>query len=123
MEKIYNRTEILLGKENVEKIKQKHVLICGIGGVGSYTLEALARIGIGKITIVDKDIIDITNINRQLLALNSTVGKDKVEIAQKRVKDINPNIYVEILKVEINQDNICELVLNTKILMMLFVEM
>lgn len=112
MEDIYNRTEILLGKEMVDILKSKHVMICGLGGVGSYTLESLARIGVGKITIIDKDVIDITNINRQLLALNSTIGKDKVEVAKKRIADINSKIIVETFKIDINKDNIEELILN-----------
>ena len=76
---IYNRTEIVIGKNNMEKLKSKRILICGIGGVGSYVLEAIARVGVLNITIVDKDVIDITNINRQIIATNSTVGKDKVK--------------------------------------------
>lgn len=115
MENIYNRTEILLGKENVESLKLKHVMICGIGGVGSYTLEAIARIGIGRITIVDKDVVDITNINRQLLALSSTIGEDKVEVAKKRVADINNKIIVDTLKVDISRNNINDLILNKNI--------
>lgn len=115
MENIYNRTEIILGTENIDILKNKHVLVCGIGGVGSYTLEALARIGIGKITIIDKDVIDITNINRQLLALHSTVGKDKVEVAKERIVDINDKIVVDALKVNINKNNIEELILNKNI--------
>lgn len=115
MEEIYNRTEILLGKENVNILKSKHVMICGIGGVGSYVLEAVARIGIGKITIVDKDVIDITNINRQLLALNSTVGKDKVEVAKNRIADINDKIVVNTLKLDINKNNAEGLIVNKDI--------
>lgn len=115
MEDIYNRTEIILGKENVDILKNKHVMICGIGGVGSYTLEALARIGVGKITIIDKDVIDITNINRQLLALRSTIGIDKVEVAKQRVFDINDKIVVDALKVDITRNNITELILNKNI--------
>lgn len=115
MENIYNRTEIILGTENIDILKNKHVLVCGIGGVGSYTLEALARIGIGKITIIDKDVIDITNINRQLLALHSTVGKNKVEVAKERIVDINDKIVVDALKVNINKNNIEELILNKNI--------
>lgn len=115
MGSIYNRTEILLGKENINILKQKHVMICGIGGVGSYTLEALARIGIGKITIIDKDTIDITNINRQLLALHSTIGKDKVQVAKERITDINSEIIVDAMKFDINKNNIEELLLNKNI--------
>lgn len=111
---VYNRTSIVLGLENVEKLKNSNVLLCGIGGVGSYTLEALARVGIGNITIVDKDIIDETNINRQLIALNSTVGMDKVEVAKKRCLDINPEMKIQALKIDINSQNILEIFLRDK---------
>ncbi len=105
-DQIYSRTNLLLGKKNVEVLKKSHVVICGIGGVGSFTLEALSRIGIGKITIIDKDVVDITNINRQILALNSTIGMDKVDVAFKRIQDINSNIIVKKKKVNITKDNI-----------------
>lgn len=104
-EEIYQRTRILLGND-LEKIKKINVCICGIGGVGSYALEALARIGVGKITIVDKDEVDITNINRQIIALTSTVGKDKVTVAEERINDINPDIDVVAIKLNVNKDNI-----------------
>ncbi|MBQ9857604.1 MAG: ThiF family adenylyltransferase, partial [Oscillospiraceae bacterium] len=77
METRYTRTQWLIGDEAVEKLKNSSVLLFGVGGVGSYTAEALARSGIGKITIVDCDTVSITNINRQIPALTSTVGKDK----------------------------------------------
>lgn len=109
VENIYTRTNLLLGKENVETLKNSHVIICGIGGVGSFTLEALARVGIGKITIIDKDVVDITNINRQIIALNSTVGMNKVDVALERIKDINSNIMANIKKVDITKDNIEEI--------------
>lgn len=105
-ESIYQRTEILLGKECIEILKGKHVLICGIGGVGSYTLEALARIGVGNITIVDKDKVDITNINRQIIATMDTVNKDKVLVAKERVNSINSDIEVSSIKENITKENI-----------------
>lgn len=105
-EEIYQRSQILLGKENILTLNKKHVLICGIGGVGSYTLEALARIGIGKITIIDKDIVDITNINRQLIATLDTVGKEKVKVAKERIKSINPKIEVKAICENITTENI-----------------
>lgn len=105
-ENIYQRTEILLGKENIEKLKHKHVLVCGIGGVGSYTLESLARIGIGKITIIDKDKVDITNINRQIIATMDAVGKEKVIVAKERVNSINSDIKVISIHENITRDNI-----------------
>lgn len=90
----FSRTERLLGKDNLEKIKNKNIIIFGLGGVGSYVAEALARCGIGKMTVVDKDTIDITNINRQLYALHSTVGRNKADVARERILDINPECQV-----------------------------
>lgn len=86
----FSRTERLIGKDNLEKLKNKNVIIFGLGGVGSYVAEALARCGIGRMTVVDKDTVDITNINRQLYALHSTVGKNKADVAKERILDINP---------------------------------
>ena len=77
MDNWLNRTEYLIGKEPIEKLKNVHVAVFGLGGVGSYTIEALARSGIGHLTLVDKDVVDITNINRQLIADTTTVGKLK----------------------------------------------
>ena len=108
MEEIYQRTEILLGKDNLKKIKNSNVCIIGIGGVGSYTLEALARVGVGKITIIDKDIIDITNINRQLIATSENVGEIKVDVAKKRINEVNPNIKVTAIKDFIDENNVKE---------------
>ncbi len=90
----FSRTERLIGKDNLEKLKNKNVIIFGLGGVGSYVAEALARSGIGKMTVVDKDTVDITNINRQLYALHSTIGKDKAEVAKERILDINPDCQI-----------------------------
>lgn len=86
------RTELLIKKEGIEKLKNANVLVVGLGGVGSFATEFLARVGIGKITIVDGDVVDITNVNRQLPALHSTVGKAKVELVGERMLDINPNL-------------------------------
>ncbi len=90
----FSRTERLIGKESLEKLKKSNVIIFGLGGVGSYIAEALARSGVGKITVVDKDTVDITNINRQLYALHSTVGKNKADVARDRILDINPQCEV-----------------------------
>lgn len=92
------REELLIGRENIEKLNKSTVAIFGCGGVGSYALEALVRAGIGNIVIVDKDTVDITNINRQLIADTTTVGKYKVEVAKQRALKINPNINIEIHK-------------------------
>jgi tRNA A37 threonylcarbamoyladenosine dehydratase len=78
VDRIYQRTSLAIGEANLEKLKHSNVCICGIGGVGSYTLEALARVGIGRITIIDNDTVDITNVNRQLIATVDNVGKPKI---------------------------------------------
>jgi tRNA A37 threonylcarbamoyladenosine dehydratase len=90
----FSRTELLIGKENLDKLKVSTVAVFGVGGVGSYTVEALARCGIGKLVIVDNDTICITNINRQLIATRKTLGKPKVEIMKERILDINPDAEV-----------------------------
>ena len=92
------RTESLIGKENLEKLKKVTVAIFGLGGVGSYVLEGLARAGIGNFVLVDKDEVDITNINRQIIATHDTVGKPKVEVAKERVLSINPSANVKLYK-------------------------
>lgn len=91
----FSRLESLIGFDSLEKIKQKRVLVLGIGGVGGYVAEALVRSGISKIVIVDYDIVDITNINRQIIALNSTLGKKKVDVLEQRLKDINPELEIK----------------------------
>ena len=96
----FSRTELLIGKEGQEKLKNSKVAIFGIGGVGSYAVEALARAGIGHLVLVDYDSYDITNINRQLGAYHSTIGKYKVEVMKERIQDINPDIMVEIYRPE-----------------------
>lgn len=91
---IFSRTERLIGEDALRKLQNSNIIIFGLGGVGSYTAEALARSGIGKMTVVDKDTVDITNINRQLYALRSTVGKPKAEVAKARILDINPECEI-----------------------------
>lgn len=86
------RTELLIQKNGVAALKNSHILVVGLGGVGSFAAEFLARTGVGKLTIVDGDAVDITNINRQLPALHSTIGKKKIDIVSQRLKDINPEI-------------------------------
>ena len=98
MENQFSRTEMLIGKEGVEKLKETKVAIFGIGGVGSYALEALARAGVQNFILVDKDEVAISNLNRQLIATTKTLGKSKVEVAEERILDINPNINVETFK-------------------------
>lgn len=92
----FSRTEMLIGKENVEKLHNKKVAIFGIGGVGSFTLEALVRAGIQNFVLVDKDVVDITNLNRQIIATHNTIGRPKVEVAKERILEINPNVDVTI---------------------------
>lgn len=94
----FSRTELLIGKDSLEKLKNAKVAIFGIGGVGSYVLEGLVRAGVGNFVLVDKDDVDITNINRQIIATTSTIGKPKVEVAKSRALDINPDINIQIYK-------------------------
>ena len=91
---MFARTELLLGKTNIDKLKNSTVIVFGIGGVGSYVVEALTRVGVGKIVIVDKDDISISNINRQLPATQQTIGLSKVKIMKERMLSINPEITV-----------------------------
>lgn len=91
------RTELLIKEEGVKRLQNASILVVGLGGVGSFAAEFLARSGVGKMTIVDGDTVDITNINRQLPALHSTIGKHKVEIVAERLMDINPNL--ELIKI------------------------
>lgn len=111
MQEQFSRTELVLGKENIEKLKQSKVIVYGIGGVGSFTVEALVRGGIGHIVLVDNDYIDITNINRQIHATHKTIGKAKVEVMKQRILEINPNIIVDIYqldKININEEEIID---------------
>ena len=94
MKEQFSRTAQLLGNENVEKLFDKHVIVFGVGGVGGYVVEALSRSGIGKISIVDNDVVNESNINRQIIALHSTVGMQKVEVLKNRILDINPECKV-----------------------------
>ena len=89
-----SRTEMLLGKENVELLRSKKVIVFGVGGVGGYVCEALARSGVGRIDIVDNDTVSLSNINRQIIALHSTVGRYKTEVMRERMLDINPSLCV-----------------------------
>lgn len=88
----FSRTAMLLGQENMERLKNAHVAVFGIGGVGSYTIEALVRCGLGEITLVDNDTVSVTNINRQLIATHSSVGMLKTQAACDRMLDINPDL-------------------------------
>ena len=94
----FSRTELLIGKDGVEKLQKSKVAIFGIGGVGSHVVEGLARAGIGHFVLIDNDEVDITNINRQLIATHKTIGIPKVEVAKNRILDINPNAEVETIQ-------------------------
>ena len=103
------RTELLLGTEKLKKLKNANVLVVGLGGVGAYAAEQICRAGIGKMTIVDGDVVETTNINRQLLALNSTKGKSKAEILAERFRDINPEIELTVINDFIRDEKTVEL--------------
>ena len=90
----FSRTELLLGKENMERLKNARVAVFGIGGVGGYTVEALARSGVGTLDLIDDDKVCLTNINRQIIATRKTVGRYKVEVAKERILEINPEAHV-----------------------------
>ncbi len=106
MKEEYSRTAMLLGEDAVNKIINSSVLVFGLGGVGSYTVEALARAGVGSLTIVDKDTVSLSNINRQLYALHSTVGRYKTEVARERILDINPDCRVKVITEFVTTENI-----------------
>ncbi len=107
-----DRTELLFGPEKLEKLKQAHVLVVGLGGVGAYAAEQLCRAGIGKMTIVDGDVVETTNRNRQLPALISNVGKPKAEILAERFRDINPEIELKVINDYLTEVEIVELLKN-----------
>ena len=105
MKEQFERTSLLVGEEAISKLNNLKVLIFGVGGVGGYVAEALARTGVGSITIVDKDTVSESNINRQIIALHSTVGRDKVDVLKERMLDINPDIQVDARKCFFLPDN------------------
>ena len=92
----FSRTELLIGSENIDKLKNSTVAVFGIGGVGGFATEALARAGIGHLVLIDNDTVSLTNINRQIVALHSTIGKYKTEVMSDRIADINPDAIVEV---------------------------
>lgn len=109
MDNRFQRLELLYGKENVEKIKNSTILILGLGGVGGYVIEALSRCGINNFILVDFDKVDITNINRQIIALEDTVGMYKADLFKDRIKKINKFAKVKIVKKFIDESNYLEL--------------
>jgi tRNA threonylcarbamoyladenosine dehydratase len=100
----FSRTELVVGPEGLETLKKSTVCVIGVGGVGSFSVEALARCGVGTLILVDKDDVDITNINRQLPALMHTIGQSKVQLMAERVKQINPDCRVEALQMFFNNE-------------------
>lgn len=105
-----SRTALLIGDEKIEKLSQKNVLIVGLGGIGSFAAEAIARSGIGKVTIVDGDSVEISNKNRQLVALDSTIGTLKAEVMALRMKEINPNLDITVITTFLNPEDMEALV-------------
>ncbi len=110
MNNIFNRTEMLIGKAGLAKLKNCHIIIVGIGGVGSYVAEALARSGIGQLTLIDNDVIAESNINRQLHATTKTIGKAKVDVMKARLQAINPNLVVNAIQALYNADSAAQLI-------------
>ena len=111
---MFDREIKLIGKDNLNKIQSKTILLIGLGGVGGYSLETLIRAGIKNIIIVDYDIIDITNLNRQILTNTKNISKYKTEVAKNRILDINPNCNITIINEKITKDNI-NILFNNKI--------
>ena len=109
----FMRTHLLLGDDGMENLSKATVMIAGLGAVGGYALEAVARAGVGRLLLVDFDSFDITNINRQILALNSTVGLKKTDVAAARVREINPSCQVVIKDMFINKESLNELLAET----------
>lgn len=109
MENWKQRTALLLGEEKMERLRNAHVLVVGLGGVGAYAAEMICRAGVGRMTIVDADTAQPTNLNRQLPALHSTLGMPKANILEARFKDINPELELKVLLVFLKDENIPEL--------------
>ena len=99
MENRFSRTQQIFGKENMQKLAASRIAVFGIGGVGGYTVEALARSGVGTLDLIDADKVCLTNINRQILATDKTVGRYKTDVARERILDINPDVVVNVHKV------------------------
>lgn len=95
----FSRTALLIGEEGLKKLKNARVAVFGVGGVGGYVVEALARSGVGSLELIDKDVVSLSNINRQIIALHSTVGRLKTEVAAERARDINPDVDVTVRNV------------------------
>ena len=103
------RTELLLGEDKMARLQSAHVLVVGLGGVGAYAAEMICRAGVGRMTIVDADTVQITNLNRQLPAMHSTLGMFKADVLEARFKDINPDLELKVLPVFLKDENIPDL--------------
>jgi tRNA A37 threonylcarbamoyladenosine dehydratase len=102
----FNRQSLLIGIEGTKKLINSSIIVFGLGGVGGYSVEGLARSGVGEITLVDFDTIDITNLNRQIIATHTTIGKKKTELFKERILDINPNAKVNIYNMKVTPENV-----------------
>ena len=106
MDERFIRTSLVIGDENIDKLSQSRVAVFGVGGVGGFVCEALARSGVGKLALIDGDTVAKSNINRQIIALQSTVGKHKAEVMKERILDINPNAEVMALNIFLNSETV-----------------
>lgn len=112
--KQFNRQSLLIGGENTQKLINSSVIIFGLGGVGGFTVESLSRAGLGTITLVDFDTVDITNLNRQIIATHSSIGEEKTKLFKTRILDINPNTIVNVHNLRVTSDNVKTLFDNIK---------
>ena len=109
MDQRFERTSLLLGETAIEKLSKCHVAVFGVGGVGGYVVEALARSGVGSFTLVDNDVVSITNINRQIIATTDTIGRLKVDVMKERILSINPSAVVNVYPLFVKEDNLSSL--------------
>lgn len=106
MDERFLRTSLIIGEENIDRLSQSRVAVFGVGGVGGFVCEALARSGVGRLTLIDGDTVAKSNINRQIIALESTIGKHKAEVMKERILDINPNAEVEAYNIFLNSETV-----------------
>ena len=106
MDQRFERTSLLLGETAIEKLSKCHVAVFGVGGVGGYVVEALARSGVGSFTLVDNDVVSITNFNRQIIATTDTIGRLKVDVMKERILSINPSAVVNVYPLFVKEDNL-----------------
>jgi tRNA A37 threonylcarbamoyladenosine dehydratase len=111
---MFSSTQLLIGKEALERLNASSVLVVGLGGVGAYVAEMLCRAGVGHLTLVDGDVVSVSNKNRQLIALDSTIGKNKTEVLAQRLKDINPNVELELRTEFLRDESMISLLENNK---------